>query len=198
MTRTPASPSAVYGAAAIACLVGPALGWTTMDPIVVWSFVLLAGVPVTVMAILLALIHAQHGLVDHAYRTTAALWAATALLVLTPVDAWVPVRTAVIVHWARVTATALVPLLFLRLTVHIWKLPGKERIVLALGFGSVAIFFGALALRYVLASNSAGLEAVSADLAEFFVDAVVTCLLLLSALAAGRLMRRRVCRTRVA
>jgi hypothetical protein len=41
------------------------------------------------MALILALTHAQHGLTDRVYRTTALVWAAAAILVVTPFDTWV-------------------------------------------------------------------------------------------------------------
>jgi len=193
MNRNGRSASAIYAVGAILCSVAPALAFTTIErAVVVWSYVLLAGVPLSIMAILLALIHAQRVLVDPVYRTTAIVWAAGALLVLTPFDLWVPIQGVFVGRWARAIATALVALLFLRITLRAWKLPARGRILTMLGFGSVAMFFGYRAVRYIFPTNSTGLEAASEALAEFFRDAVFACLLLLPELVAGWVVRGRV------
>jgi hypothetical protein len=173
----------VYSIAAVVCVVAPALASTTVDRVVL-SYVLLAGVPVGIMAILLALIHSQHRLIDRAYRATALMWAVGVLLVLTPFEAWLPFEGAwSVARWTRAVATALIAGLFMQSIVRIWSLRWEERIPLALGFGSVAIFFGYRAGRYVFPPTSSGLESMTEALANFFLDAVVTCLLLLPALA---------------
>ncbi len=193
MNRNGRSASAIYVVGAILCSVAPALAFTTIErAVVVWSYVFLAGVPLGIMAILLALIHAQRVLVDPVYRTTAIVWAAGALLVLTPFDLWMPIQGVSVGRWARAIATALVAMLFLRLTLRAWKLPARGRILTMLGFGSVAMFFGYRAVRYIFPTNSTGLEAASEALAEFFLDAVFACLLLLPELVAGRVVRGRV------
>lgn len=185
------SVSALYGVAAIVSVAAPASALMTIDNVVTWSFILLAGVPLGVIAAALGLLHAQYGLIERVYRRTAIACAVTAWLVLAPLEIWVPFQGAPIIHWARVTATAIVALLFAQLTVRVWKLPGKASILLALGFGSVALFFGFRARRYIVPSDDVGLEAATGALAEFFLDGVVTCGLLLPGLVAGWIARRR-------
>jgi hypothetical protein len=177
------SASIIYTVAATACPVAPALALTTTDPRAVWPSVLLGGVPLSAMAILLALIHAKHRLIDGVYRATAFAWATAVILVGTPFDAWELFQGAAVVHWARIIATALVALLFGGLIVRAWTLPWKQRLSLTIGFGSVALFFGSLASRYVFPMEGGGLEAESEALAEFFFNAVGACVLLLPGLA---------------
>jgi hypothetical protein len=172
-------------------LVAPALSFSTIDRVVVWSYVLLVGVPLTIMAIILATTCAQYGLVNWADRATALVWAASALLVLTPFEVWVP-QGASVVHWARIIAAALVALLFVGSALRVGRLPGKQRFFLSLGFGAVALFFGDRARRYILPTDGTGLEAATEALAEFFLGAVLACVLLLPGLVAGWIVRRRV------
>jgi hypothetical protein len=174
--------SVVYVVAAIVCPVAPALVPTTSDPRVIWPSVLLGGVPLSAMAILVALIHEKHRLIDGVYRATAFAWATAVILVGTPFDAWELFQGAAVVHWARIIATALVALLFGGLIVHAWTLPWKQRLSLTIGFGSVALFFGSLASRYVFPMDGGRLEAGSEALAEFFFDVVGACVLLLPGL----------------
>jgi hypothetical protein len=175
------------------CLVAPAFGFTT--PIadrIVWMYVLLAGLPVSVMAMLLAGIHAKHRLIDGVYRSAAIVWAASATLVLTPLQAWVSsLQAASALHWVRMIATALVALLFVGLTTRVWKLPWMERISLTLAFASVALFFGNRAGGYIFGMNTTGLEAESEALAEFFVEGVLTCVLLSPGVVTGWIIARR-------
>jgi uncharacterized membrane protein YozB (DUF420 family) len=196
MTRNGTSPAAVYTFASAICLIAPALGSIPVGVIpveqrIVWSYVLLAGVPLSVMAMLLAGIHATHGLIDAVYRMAAIMWVASTTLLLAPLEWWgrSPESTAIL-HWARIIATALVALLFVRLAARVWKLPWKERVSLALAFGWVALFFGYRAGRYIIGMNTTGLEATAEALAEFFVDAVFACVLLLPAVVTGWVIAR--------
>jgi hypothetical protein len=143
------------------------------------------------MAMLLAGIHAKHRLIDVVYRMAAVVWIAGATLVLAPLDLWAssPQRESAIL-WVRIAATTLVALAFVRLTVRAWKLPWMERLSLALAFGSVALFFGYRAGRYILGFNTTGLDAATEALAEFFIDAVFTCLLLLPGVVTGWVIAR--------
>jgi hypothetical protein len=61
---------------------------------------------------------------------------------------------------------------------------------LVLAFASSALFFGFRAGRYIFATNRIGLEAEPEALAEFFIDAVVTCLLLVPSIVVGWLVAR--------
>jgi hypothetical protein len=143
------------------------------------------------MAILMALIHAQHGLAGPVYRTTALVWAAGALLVVTPFEAWLPSQFAVPIHWARIIVAALVAVLFVRLSLLVWRLPGKERIFLARGCGVVALFFASRTARYLIPTETVDVDAASESLAEFFIDAGPACVLLSIGLVGARLVRQR-------
>lgn len=157
-----------------------------------WSYILLGGLPVSVMAMLLAGIHAQHRLIDAVYRMAAIVWIASATLVLTPLDflAYSSQGESAI-RRVRIIAVALVTLLFVRLAARVWRLPWMERISLTLAFGSVALFFGYLACLYIFGLNTTGLEAATEALAEFFLDAVFVCVLLVPAFVTGWLIAPR-------
>jgi hypothetical protein len=173
------------------CLGAPALGFTPVN-VVVWSHILLVGLPLSVMAMLLAAIHAKHRLIDVIYRVAAIAWIASATLVLTPLDRWASTaHTESALRWVRILATAMVALLFVLLTARVWKLSWMERISLALAFGSVALFFGYRAGRYIVGFNTTGLEAAAEALAEFFIDAVLTCVLLVPGVVTGWVIARR-------
>jgi hypothetical protein len=181
----------IYIVAATGCVLAPALALTSIDRVVVWSYVLFAGLPLSMMAILLALIHAQNGFAGSVYRTTAIVWAAGALLVLTPFEVWLPSHLAVVIGWARIIATALVAVLFARLSLFAWRIQKKGRIFVALGCGAVALFFGFRAGRYLIPSDAVGMEAASEGLVEFFFDAVFACVLLATGLVGAWLVRWR-------
>src|SRR6188472_3956086 len=70
------------------CLIAPALGFATTDRMT-WSYVLLGGMPLSMMAVLLAAVHRGYRLVD-GYSWTAMAWTAGATLILMPLEIWVP------------------------------------------------------------------------------------------------------------
>lgn len=183
--------TATYLCAALACVLAPALGLTMFDAVVVWPYVLFAGLPLSIMAVLLAVIHSQHSLVDRSYLATALVWTIGALVVLTPFDAWPAFQSVYLARWARAVATASIALVFMRSTFRVWKQRWTTRIPLVLGFCAVAMFFGYRAWRYVSQPSSTGIDGAAEALADFFLDAVVTCLLLLPGLAAAWFVRKR-------
>lgn len=185
------SVTAIYLCAALACVGAPALGLATVDAVAVWPYVLFAGLPLSIMAVLLAVIHSQHGLVDRSDRLTALVWTIGVLIVLTPFDLWPPFRNTDLLRWAEATAAASIAVLFMRSTVQAWKQSWAQRIPLALGFFAVSVFFGSRAWRSIAPTSGVGLNAAADDLAEFFLDAVTTCFLLLPALAAAWFVRKR-------
>lgn len=182
----------IYLVAAVACLVAPALPVTSLKGVAVWPSVILAGAPMSIMAIALAIVHAQYGLVDRVHRAAALAWTGATLLLITPIQALVPFEAAHLIWWAAAIAAATVALLFGWLTVRARRLPGRASILLALGLGAVALFFGFRAGRLVVAPASDGLEGASEALAEFFIDAVFTSALILPGIVAGWVVQRRV------
>jgi hypothetical protein len=170
-------------------VVASALTLTTESEVVARSYVLLAGLPLAIMAMALAILHAQHGLVERIYRILALAWAVAALVVLAPFPVVKHLPGASAVLWTRVVASALAAARFAGLVVHAWKRRG--RVSLAIGFDGVALFFGFRAGRYLVPSDPGGLESVTEALADFFVNAVITCALLLPGLIAVSIARRR-------
>jgi hypothetical protein len=182
-----ASPGTIYLWATAICLVAPALGFVTTADRTVWSYVLLGGVPLSMMAVLLAAVHRGYRLFDR-YSWTAMAWTLGATLILMPLETS---ATISLTRWARAIMTALVAALFVRLVARAWQLPWRDGAALVLGFGAVALFFGYRAGKYVSAANTTGLEAAVDALAEFFIDALVTSLLLLPAVVWGWIVRQR-------
>ena len=181
-----ASPGTIYLWATAVCLVAPALGFATTDR-TTWSYVLLGGMPLSLMAVLLAAVHRGYRLVD-GYSWTAMAWIVGATLILMPLEIWVPPS---LTRWVRVIMAALVAALFVRLVARAWQRPWRDGAVLVLGFGAVALFFGYRAGKYVSAANTTGLEAAAGALAEFFIDALVTSVLLLPAVVWGWIVRQK-------
>jgi len=184
------SVTAIYAVAALACVLAPALALTTLEQVVVWPYVLFAGLPLSVMAILLATVHAQYGLVDGEYRRTARVWVVGAVFLLTPFELWRPFQGGYLVRFAGAIATASIAVLFMRSTVRAWRQPWMQRIALTLGFCAVAMFFAYRAWQYVFPARGIGVAEAADALAGFFLDAVITCVLLLPGLVAAWMSRR--------
>lgn len=178
---------------ALLCLIAPAVVPMTIDRVVVLS-VVLTGLPLSIMAGLLASIHAQCRLRETVHCATALMWVVSAVLIASPLPAWVSSSQAVDVIWsARTAIDACASVLFVCVAWRAWTLPWRPRLLLIIGFVAVVLFFGALAYQGVrqalvpqTADRHADLQSVSEGLAEFFMNAVVTCVLLLPAVA-GRL-----------
>ncbi len=88
-----ASPGTIYLWATAVCLVAPALGFATTGR-TTWSYVLLGGMPLSMMAVLLAAVHRGYRLVDD-YSWTAMAWTVGATLILMPLEIWVPTSSRV-------------------------------------------------------------------------------------------------------
>jgi hypothetical protein len=183
----------IYTFAAPLCLVAPALVPWSIDRAVMLS-VLLTGLPLSIMAALLATIHAQYRLRETLHKATALIWAVSAFLIASPLPAWVSsAQTADVIWSARTAVDACASLLFVWVAWRAWKFPSRPRFLLTMGLAAVALFLSALTYEGVrqafvapTADRHADLQSVAAGIAEFFINAVVTCVLLVPAVA-GRL-----------
>jgi hypothetical protein len=84
--------------------------------------VLLIGLPLSIMAVLLATIHAQYRLRETLHWVTSLVWVVSAVLVAAPPPAWVlSVRIADVIWSARTAIEACAPLLFVWVAWRAWS-----------------------------------------------------------------------------
>jgi hypothetical protein len=194
MSQRGASLPHIYTLAAPVCLVAPAVIPIGMNPFVVASEMVLGGLPMSIMALLLANIHAQYRLTDTVNQVAAAVWVVGTLLILTPLSPWTfSWLGASPIFFAQAAATTLATLLFAILAWRAWRLPSRARFVLSIGFGAVAWFFAPLACQRLVQTfvpaYTEGLSGYAQAQSEFFIGAAITGVLLLPAVV-GRLFIR--------
>ena len=78
----------IYAFAVPLCLIAPAVVPIAIERFVVLS-ALLTGLPLSIMAALLATLHAQYRLQQALHRATALAWLVGAVLLVTPLPAWI-------------------------------------------------------------------------------------------------------------
>jgi hypothetical protein len=184
------SASHIYMCAAPVCLIGPATGPAAID-FVLMTYVVLEGLPMTVMALLLGTIHSQYKLTARIYKLTALVWVSGTLVIVTPLPAWYPSdQIANTIYWFRPAVALIVSCFFARLGWESRALPMRSRMLLSIGFVAVALFFATLAYSLVhslVVQPLSRLAAATEWLAGFFTTGMVTCALLLPAVV-GRIL----------
>jgi hypothetical protein len=188
------SAARIYALTSPLCVVAPALvPPSAFDPTVALTHVAFGGLPMCGLAVLLATIHSQHQLEGWTYRWIASIWAAAALLAFVPLGAWVGPH----VDWdtslgLRAVVMVCAALSLIVLAVRVWRLPTNVRTVLAAGIALVGLLFAAFSLHVLrpwLLEEPTGLAMEARGLANVFLNASITCLVLLSAVVLHRVQR---------
>lgn len=142
------------------------------------AVVLTVGVPLCIIAVLLAAIHRQHDLTNRTYGVAALSYAIGATVTVSPAGYWIesPVLHRVLFVLSVVTAVFAASAL-LWLSVAMWRLHSKLRVVLSVGVGLVALRFAWSAYEMTF-REPASIEELSASLAAFMIDGAIASVVL--------------------